>query len=173
MNTQDSSMLYKLIVLFMLKTADYPLTIADISDYVVVKGYTDALTLQVAVNELINDGLLVADKMHNRTYLKLSEEGRNTINSLDSRLAGGIKKDVYTYLATNDKRLKEDHSVMTKVLKKSDDEYVASLQVLERGTKQFEMQMSFPSESLAKTVCDNFEKESIDIYKYAVERLLR
>ena len=46
--------LYKLIILYMLEKVDFPLTNAQISDFILGKGYTTYFTLQKALSELDN-----------------------------------------------------------------------------------------------------------------------
>ena len=46
--------LYKLIVLYMMKKVDFPLTNAQISEFILDKGYTTYFKLQQAISELID-----------------------------------------------------------------------------------------------------------------------
>ena len=50
--SQESFTLYKLIVLYMLDHVAFPLTQAQISSFILDKGYTNYLTLQQAIGEL-------------------------------------------------------------------------------------------------------------------------
>ena len=50
--TQEPLTLYKLIVLYMLDQVDFPLTGAQVSDFILTKEYTSFLTLQQAISEL-------------------------------------------------------------------------------------------------------------------------
>lgn len=173
MKKQDPSMLYRLMVLYMLRSAQYPLTNADISDYILLKGYTDSITLQIAITDLINSNMIKDEKKHNRTYLELTKDGIDTITSLEDRISGNIKKDIYSYLSINDKRLKEDHAVQTAISASKDGAYIAELNVMEKGTELFSMKLSFPTMALAASACSNFKDESSDLYKYVMERLLK
>lgn len=50
--------LYKLIILYMLEKVDFPLTNAQISGFVLDKGYTTYFHLQQAISELIDSELI-------------------------------------------------------------------------------------------------------------------
>ena len=50
--------LYKLIILYMLKKVDFPLTTSQISEFVLDKGYTSYFKLQEALSELAQSGLI-------------------------------------------------------------------------------------------------------------------
>jgi hypothetical protein len=68
MAKNDNLLLYKLIVLYMLSRVDFPLTKAQICDFILEKGYTDFLTLQQAVSELIDSDMVTAKPIRNRTH---------------------------------------------------------------------------------------------------------
>ena len=59
--------LYKLIILYMLSKVDFPLTNAQISDFILGKGYTTYFTLQKALSELTESGLIREETTHNRS----------------------------------------------------------------------------------------------------------
>ena len=50
--------LYKLIVLYMLSKVDFPLTNAQISEFILDEGYTTYFKLQQAISELIESGFI-------------------------------------------------------------------------------------------------------------------
>ena len=54
---QEPLTLYKLIVLYMLDRVTFPLTTAQISEFILEKEYTNFLTLQTAISELTETGL--------------------------------------------------------------------------------------------------------------------
>ena len=50
---QDPLTLYKLIVLYMLNRVTFPLTTAQVSDFILGKEYTNFLTLQQLIDDLL------------------------------------------------------------------------------------------------------------------------
>ena len=53
----DSFALYKLIILYMLKKVDFPLTTAQISEFILDKGYTSFFKLQETLSEMLESRL--------------------------------------------------------------------------------------------------------------------
>lgn len=172
MKTQDSSMLYKLIVLYMLKIADYPLTGSDISDYILLKGYTDYITYQITITNLENDGLVTSETKHNRTFYSLTEDGSVTIESLSDKLSNNLKNDIYSHIITNEKNIKKDHSLQKKIIEVSQDEYIAELTAYDNSKELMNIRLSFPSKALANSACEKFDDASSDIYKEIISRLM-
>ena len=72
--------LYKLIVLYMLNKVDFPLTNAQISEFILDEGYTTYFKLQQAISELIESGFIREELTHSRTFYHLTEEGAETIH---------------------------------------------------------------------------------------------
>ena len=56
---QDPLTLYKLIVLYMLDRVNFPLTKAQVFDYILGKEYTTFMPLQQAISELIDADMLI------------------------------------------------------------------------------------------------------------------
>ena len=77
----DPLTLYKLIVLYMLERVDFPITKAQISDFILGKEYTKFLTLGQVIGELTDAGLITAQSIRNRTHLAITNEGKETLQS--------------------------------------------------------------------------------------------
>ena len=76
----DASTLYKLIILYMLDRVNSPMTNAQISEFVLEKGYTTYFTLQEVLNTLISDGFITEESYHSSTHYTITDSGRETIN---------------------------------------------------------------------------------------------
>lgn len=75
---QDPLTLYKLIVLYMLNRVTFPLTAAQVSDFILGKEYTNFLTLQQVINELTDAGMIATQSIRNRASVHHSRRKRNS-----------------------------------------------------------------------------------------------
>ena len=75
----DTIALYKLIILYMLNKVDFPLTTAQISEFILDKGYTSYFKLQEVLSEMQDDGLIKPETTYNRTLYHVTENGAATI----------------------------------------------------------------------------------------------
>ena len=91
---QDPLTLYKLIVLYMLNRVTFPLTAAQVSDFILGKEYTNFLTLQQVINELTDAGMIVTQSIRNRTHLSITPEGKETLNFFENRIGDTIKQEI-------------------------------------------------------------------------------
>ena len=89
---QDPLTLYKLIVLYMLNRVTFPLTAAQVSDFILGKEYTNFLTLQQVINELTDAGMIATQSIRNRTHLSITAEGKETLNFFENRIGDTIKR---------------------------------------------------------------------------------
>ena len=84
--------LYKLIILYMLEKVDFPLTNAQISGFVLDKGYTNYFHLQQAISELIDSKLIQDKTVRNTSYYEITERGQKTLSYFEDQISDGIKK---------------------------------------------------------------------------------
>ena len=82
--------LYKLIILKMLELSDSPLSNSRISDFILEKGYTNYFSLQQALSEMAQTGHVTSLTKANSTLYKITENGKNTLDYLGSKLTGAI-----------------------------------------------------------------------------------
>ena len=75
----ESLTLYKLIVLYMLEKVDFPLTNAQISGFILDKGYTTYFHLQQALSELTESELIHCETIRNSSYFSITKSGEQTL----------------------------------------------------------------------------------------------
>lgn len=169
---QDSLTLYKLIILYMLGKVSFPMTKTQISDFILEKEYTNFLTLQQAISELLDAGLIEGESIGNRTHLKITEEGRSTLEFFGNRLSTAIKNDVDTHLIENEFELRNEVSILANYYKSATSgEYEAHLIAKEKEITIVDITLSVPLEEMAAAICENWNKKNEDIYKYLTEQL--
>lgn len=168
---QDPLTLYKLIILYMLNRVNFPLTKSQLGDFMLEKEYTNFLTLQQVISELIEARLIKAQSIRNRTHLSVTEEGRDTLVFFENRLSDTIKKDIDTYLQEHQLAMRNEVSVMGDYYKSTSGEYEAHLVAKDRGIRLVDITLSVPVEELAASICDNWQRKNQEIYKYLVEQL--
>lgn len=169
--TQDSLTLYKLIVLYMLNKVSFPLTIAQISDFILENEYTNFLTLQQVINELTESNLIEAHTVRNRTHLAITSEGCETLNFFENRISPAIKEDIKDYFKEKEYKLKNELSIESDYYKSTLGEYEAHLVAKDKNIPLVEITLSVPSEDTAEAICNNWEKNNQKIYQNLIKQL--
>ncbi len=168
---QDPLTLYKLLVLYMLNRVSFPLTAAQISDFVLERDYTNFLTLQQVISELTEAGLISAQTVRNRTHLAITDEGKETLLFFENRISDGIKQDADEYLREKEFTLRNEVSVLGDYYKSTSGEYEAHLIAKEKGVNLVDITLSVPLEEMAASICDNWQKKNQEIYQYLIKQL--
>ncbi len=168
---QDPLTLYKLIVLYMLNRVTFPMTTAQVSDFILEKEYTSFLTLQQVINELTDAELISSQSIRNRTHLTITKEGRETLHFFENRINNAIKEEIDTYFRENEFTLRNETSVLGDYYKSTSGEYEAHLIAKERGISLVDITLSVPTEETAAAICDNWQKKNQEIYQYLTKEL--
>ena len=168
---QDTLTLYKLIVLYMLDRVTFPLTTAQISDFVLEREYTNFLTLQQVINELSDAGMISSQSIRNRTHLSITKEGQETLHYFENRISDAIKSDIKSYFRENEFALRNEVSVLGDYYKSTSGEYEAHLVAKDRGIVLVDITLSVPTEETAAAICDNWQKKNQSIYQLLIREL--
>lgn len=155
----------------MLNRVTFPLTTAQISDFILEKEYTNFLTLQQVISELTDAGMVSSQSIRNRTHLNITDEGRETLTFFENRISDGIKADINTYLKEKEFTLRNEVAIQGDYYKSTSGEYEAHLVAKERGINLVELTLSVPTEEIAASICDNWQTNNEEIYQYLIQKL--
>ncbi len=161
----------KLIILYMLDRVPFPLTKAQIFDFLLMHDYTDYLTLQQVMGELMDADMVMAKSMRNRTHISLTREGRETLDMFRKRLSNDTTRQIDVFLNENEMELRNEVSIQSEYYKSTSGEYEARLIALDRGISIATVTLSVPDEETARHICENWEKRNQEIYQLLVEKL--
>ena len=164
--------LYKLIILYMLDKVDFPLTNAQISGFILDKGYTTYFKLQQALSELTESGFIREEATHSRTFYHLTEEGEETIHFFRNKISDAIQKDIDEFLKEKNYELKNEVSVKADYFPGSGMEFTVRCQVIENNQPLIDLTLTVPSESEAETISNNWSKKNQEIYALIMQNLL-
>lgn len=169
--TQDPATLYKLIILYMLNKANFPMTNAQVGNFILDKEYTDFLTLQQVIVELVESNLISSKTVGNRTLLDLTEDGKKTLDFFDNRIPNAIIDDIHTFLKEHSIELINEVSILSNYYKTTDGSYEANLIAKEKNQTLIDLKLGVPTEALAISICENWVANNEDIYQYIASKL--
>lgn len=106
----ESLTLYKLIVLYMLEKVDFPLTNAQISGFILDKGYTTYFHLQQALSELTESELIHCETIRNSSYFSITKSGEQTLEYFGKEIPKEIKGEIAEFFKNNAMEIKEELS---------------------------------------------------------------
>lgn len=164
--------LYKLMNLYMLKQVNFPLTNAQLTSFFTEHEYTTYFTLQQALNELEEAGLIHKEPSHNSTRYEITREGEETLNFFGKNISPAIISDMDQYLKENKFRLREEVGTSADYYKATSQDYIVHCEVREGKTVLIRLDLALPDREQAETMCSNWKKKSQEIYSFAMKTLL-
>lgn len=170
--TSTPQMIYKLMILYFLDSVNFPLSNAVISDYILDKGYTDYFTIQTALSELCEDGLIDAETSRKSTCYQLTDDGKQTLDCFHYELSPAIKNEIKEYLKEHFNTIIEMLSISSDYTRIRKNEYLVTMKITERDTLITEVKITVASEEAARACCLGWEKNSSDIYSFLVKKLM-
>ena len=169
--TQDPLTLYKLIILYMLNRVNFPLSKAQISNFILGQEYTSFLTLQQVLSDLTDENFISTKTMGNRTLLSITEDGKNTLSYFGNRINSEIKEEIEHYLKNNQLELRNEVSIQSNYYKSTSGDFEAHLIGKDKETILVDITLSVPAEEIAISICKNWNEKNQQIYQYLIEQL--
>ena len=168
---ESSLTLYKLIVLYLLKKVNFPLTNAQISEFILEQGYTTYFHLQEAFHELVDSHLISTETRRNTTYYNLTVDGENTLNYFSNLIPDVIRQEADSYLKENKYELRNEFATRSDYYQNGED-YLVRCEVLENNAHLIDLSLTVPPEEAARAIASHWKKKSQDIYAYLMKELL-
>ncbi|HIS55527.1 MAG: DUF4364 family protein [Lachnospiraceae bacterium] len=164
--------LYKLMVLYMLKKVNFPLSNAQMSDFFLNKEYTNYFTFQQVLNELLESNLIRVETIRNTSRYEMTKEGDEVLYYFGNKISEAIVEDMDQFLKDNKFKLRNETGIVSDYYKSTDHDYVVHCEVREGKSVLLEVNVSVPGEEQASAMCDNWKNHSQEIYAYIMKKLM-
>lgn len=168
----ETLMLYKLIILYILDKMDFPITNTELTRFIIDKGYTDYITIQDTIAELIEDGYIETEKTHNAFLYRISVSGKETLSYFYTKISVDIRDDIDEYLSKNEYQLREMVATSADYYEQKKDEIIVELRIVERESELVHINLLVTSSKEADTICNRWKECSADIYGHLITTLL-
>ena len=163
---------YKLIILYMLQNSDGDLTNSQITDFILDRKYTNYFQLQQAVSELVEADLVEMSSQSNRSYYRLTSEGKNTLKYFSKELSSDIKKEVEEYLNSLHRKIEEHLLPPADYYPTKEGSYSVRLRIIESGVSIVDLSINVPNLAAAQSVCESWPYKYQNVYDKIMEELL-
>lgn len=168
----DTFTLYKLIILFLLDKVDFDLTNGQISNIIIDLKYTNYFHIQYSISELLDTEFIIGEKIGSKTYYRITNTGKEALSFFNNMISPTIQKELTDYLKEHQYSLRDESSTLSEYFELRKDNYVVRLRVMEENEPIIDLSISVPSEDDAKNICDNWSKNSQEVYAYILTSLL-
>lgn len=164
--------LYKLMNLYMLHQVNFPLTNAQLSNFFLDREYTTYFTLQQALNELLDAGLVKKETMRNSSRYEITKEGEETLEFFGKNISPAIVSDMDEYLKQNRFRMRNEVGLISDFYKSTNQDYIVHCEVWEGKAVLVNLDISVPDKEQAEIMCNHWKDRSQEIYAYVMKSLM-
>lgn len=164
--------LYKLMNLYMLHQVNFPLTNAQLSNFFLDREYTTYFTLQQALNELLDAGLVKKETMRNSSRYEITKEGEETLEFFGKNISPAIVSDMDEYLKQNRFRMRNEVGLSSDFYKSTNQDYIVHCEVREGKAVLVNLDISVPDKEQAEIMCNHWKDRSQEIYAYVMKSLM-
>ena len=162
--------LYKLMN--MLHQVNFPLTNAQLSNFFLDREYTTYFTLQQALNELLDAGLVKKETMRNSSRYEITKEGEETLEFFGKNISPAIVSDMDEYLKQNRFRMRNEVGLISDFYKSTNQDYIVHCEVREGKAVLVNLDISVPDKEQAEIMCNHWKDRSQEIYAYVMKSLM-
>ncbi len=164
--------LYKLMILYMLKKVNFPMTNPQLWTFFESKGYTNYFTFQNTVSELLDANLMSKDEVRNMTLYEITRDGEEALQYFSNEISEAIRGEMDEYIRENKYQLRNETGITADYQKTENYDYCVDLLVREGKAVLFEMKLTVPTEEQARILSEHWEENSQNIYAYVLKRLM-
>ena len=164
--------LYKLMNLYMLKQVNFPLTNAQLTEFFLQHEYASYFTLQQALNELQESGLIRTESTHNSTRYEITREGEDTLSFFGKNISPAIVEDMDKYLKDNRFRMRNEVGTLADYYKSTNQDYIVHCELREGRNPLLDLSLSVPDREQAEAMCSQWKEKSQAIYSYIMKSLM-
>ena len=156
----------------MLHQVNFPLTNAQLSNFFLDREYTTYFTLQQALNELLDAGLVKKETMRNSSRYEITKEGEETLEFFGKNISPAIVSDMDEYLKQNRFRMRNEVGLISDFYKSTNQDYIVHCEVREGKAVLVNLDISVPDKEQAEIMCNHWKYLSQEIYAYVMKSLM-
>lgn len=168
----ESLTLYKLMILYMLDKVNFPLSNAQMCEFILDHEYTTYFNLQQSISELLEANFIRVENVLNTSLYHITDEGRNTLEYFGRKVSDAIKEDIDLFIAEHRYELRNEVSTRADYYKTPAGEFAARCLVKEKDSTLIEVTLTVPIEEQAASICANWKQKNQEIYSYLMSELL-
>ncbi|NLJ87395.1 MAG: DUF4364 family protein [Epulopiscium sp.] len=155
----------KLILLYLLNKIHIPLSHAQITHFIMEKGYIDYFSLQQYLTELSDSKLVSKEQDDNTTRYTIADNGINTLEYFSNRIPESIKQEIDKYIQKNRRRLKNEMEVTAEYFPNDSNEYIVNCKIKENDRTLINIEINTASKEQARNICSNWENNAQTLYQ--------
>lgn len=163
----------KLLLLYIIKSIKYPISNTQLTDIVLENSFINYFMLQQYVSELISSEFLKYETQDDdKEILVLTTKGDNVLFFFKDRISPNKLKLIDDYVRKHVEKIKKELSISADYTVGEDSSFIVNLKAIENNTIIIDLNVSVPSKTEAKAICNKWQSNSSDIYNKIIHALI-
>ena len=162
---------YKLMILYLLKQVRFPLTRAQLSDFM-LQEYCTYFTFQQAVQELLDSHLMRESPVRNYIRFEITREGEEALEYFGNKIPEVIRTEMDAFLEANKIRLRAEMGIVATWQESESGEYVVTCEVREGKSVLIRLDLTVPTAEQAEIICGRWHDSNEKVYATVMQELL-
>ena len=170
-NNHEDFTINKLILLYLLSQVKIPLSLSQITQIILERGYTNYFSLQQYLNELEKSSFLLVSKQNNTSFYEITDKGTETLNFFVSRIPDFIMKELDQFIEANWRKLRSELDIQAEYMPSQLNEYIVNCKVTENNSSLIELSLTVGSKKQAIELCNNWKNNASGLYSQILQLL--
>ncbi|MHC1748858.1 MAG: DUF4364 family protein [Cellulosilyticaceae bacterium] len=161
----------KLILLYLLSEVKIPLSLSQITQIILERGYTNYFSLQQYLTELNVSGFIVKTHENTTSYFNVSEKGLETLEFFVSRIPSSIRTELDTFISKNWRKLRSELDIVAEYTPTKENEYIVHCKVIENASNLIDLNLNVGSKKQAIDLCGKWKNNASELYSQILDIL--
>ena len=165
--------IHKLIILYLLSQVKIALSLSQMTQIILERGYTNYFSLQQSLNELEKSNFVIISKQNNASYFEITDKGQQTLEFFSSRIPDSIKQELDQFIENNWRKLRSELDIYAEYTPDKVNEYMVNCKVTENKSTLIELNVSVGSKKQAIALCNKWKNNASTLYSEILQILLQ
>ncbi|MDF2594974.1 MAG: hypothetical protein K0R69_1315 [Clostridia bacterium] len=170
-NNHEDFTINKLIILYLLSQVKMSLSLSQITQIILERGYTNYFSLQQYLNELENSTFIITSKQNNTSYFEITDKGLQTLDFFSSRIPDFVRKELDQFIENNWRKLRSELDIHAEYTPNKANEYVVNCKVTENDSTLIDLSISVGSKKQAIELCTKWQNNASVLYSEILQLL--
>lgn len=171
-NSKDALAQNKLMILYLLKKMNMPVSLAHIQNFALSAEYMDYFALSGYLADMASKKQIQQTKENNQTCYNITMTGLEALSFFENMIDTAVKEHINEYVSANKPHLKDDLYVSGDYEEVGKDNYRVDLSFKENSETLININLSSLSKEQAKKICSNWKNNTSELYISTLKSLL-
>ncbi len=162
----------KLLLLYILKQIDLPLTKNQLTEIVLENNLLNYFTLQQYISELISANFIEQNEINDKSRLVVTLNGDKVLNMFSNRLSDMKKNLVDDFVKKNINIIKNEISLSADYTIANNNSFTVNLKATENDITLIDLKLNVVSNNQARELCSKWKNHSSELYTKIINILI-